>query len=227
VRQPSFTDPACDDSVCTDGISPARARCRSQGSRVSPGVRSSDTGAAFSERFEDGADDWETDAHIGPEVDISEFEWEIETTGEQAASGDRSLAIYNEGDYDDGTCWAVHPVSVESGRAYDVTVSASFWSESESFNILRNAVMRIGPERPEVEEDFPAPGLSTTDLGETPYGGLREPLHLAEGWREYSFERTTPELSTDTVSLALGTSVVWETGMTHYVDDVSVTVEPR
>jgi hypothetical protein len=41
--------------------------------------------------------------------------------------------------------------------------------------------MRLGPEPPEVEEEFPHPGVNTSDLGETPYGGLREPLWLADG----------------------------------------------
>ncbi|PSP82412.1 hypothetical protein BRC83_08895 [Halobacteriales archaeon QS_1_68_17] len=31
-------------------------------------------------------------------------------------SGDRSLRIWNEGDYDDGVTWGVHPVAVEPGR---------------------------------------------------------------------------------------------------------------
>jgi hypothetical protein len=182
---------------------------------------------AFEEGFEDGIGDWESDAAIGPEVDIEEFEWEFGISGTEAASGDHSLRIWNEGDYDDGVTWGVHPISVESGSAYEVTVSAQFWSESESFNTIRNAVMRLGPEPPEVEEDFPDPGVNTTDLGETPYGGLRDPLWLADGWREYTFEWTTPELATDTLYLALGHAVVWETGATHYIDDITVEFEDR
>jgi hypothetical protein len=181
----------------------------------------------FTEGFEDGLGDWEADAAIGTEVELSEFEWELGVSGEQAASGERSLRIWNEGDYDDGVTWGVHPVSVEPGRAYRIEVSGQLWSDSESFNTIRHAVMRLGPERPSAEEDFPQPGLNTTALGETPYGGLREPLWLADGWREYAFEWTTPELSTDTLYLAVGTAVVWETGATHYVDDLSVSTEPQ
>ena len=181
----------------------------------------------FYEGFEDGADDWETAAHIGPEVDVDEFEWTIEPDTAEAASGQNSLRVTNEGDYDDGTCWAVHPVDISGDGPFEISVSAQFWSESESFNILRNAVMRLGPERPSTEADFPDPGQNTSALGETPYGGLREPLHLAEGWREYAFTWTTPELSTDRLYVALGTSVVWETEATHYIDDVRVEIEPR
>jgi hypothetical protein len=191
------------------------------------GCPSSSSDPAFEEGFEDGLGDWETGAAIGPEVELEEFEWEFGVSGAEAASGDRSLRIWNEGDYDDGVTWGVHPVSVESGETYDVAVTAQFWSESESFNTLRDAVMRLGPEPPEVEEDFPHPGVNTTDLGETPYGGLREPLWLADGWREYTFEWTTPELSTDTLHFAVGTAVIWEANAEHYIDDLSVIIEPQ
>ncbi|WP_152041923.1 hypothetical protein [Salinigranum salinum] len=184
-------------------------------------------GSAFREGFEGGLGDWTSDAAIGPEVDVAEFEWTVVVSDEQAAEGDRSLRIFTEGDYDDGTAWAVHPVAVDPGRAYTAEVSAEIWSESESFNTLRDAVMRLGPSPPETEEDFPSPGVNTSVLGETPYGGLREPLWLADGWREYSFEWTTPTLSTDTLHVAVGVSVIWEGDATHFVDDLRVTLTPR
>ena len=184
-------------------------------------------GPAFEAGFEDGIGDWETGAAIGPEVDIEDFDWEVDVSEAEAASGDRSLRIWNQGDYDDGVTWAVHPVPIESGESYRIAVSGQFWSESESFNTIRHSLMRLGPEPPETEEEFPKPGLNTTDLGETPYGGLRDALWLADGWREYAFEWTTPELSADTLYLAVGTAVIWEADATHYVDDLSVRVEAR
>ncbi len=186
-----------------------------------------DDGPAFTEGFEDGIGDWEAGAAIGPEVDLAEFEWELDVSDAEAAAGERSLRIWNEGDYDDGVTWGVHPVAIEPGRAYRIEVTGRFWSESESFNTIRHALMRLAPEPPATEEDFPQPGLNTSNLGETPYGGLRDALWLADGWREYAFEWTTPELSTDTLHLAVGTAVIWEADATHYVDDLSVSVEPR
>jgi len=182
---------------------------------------------AFEEGFEGDIGEWLFDAAIGPEVDIDEFDWEVSFSEAEASSGDRSLRIWNQGDYDDGVTWATHPIPVESGSSYEIEVSGRFWSESESFNTIRHALMRLGPEPPEAEEDFPQPGLNTTELGETPYGGLRDALWLADGWREYAFEWTTPELSTDTLHLAVGTAVIWEADATHYVDDLAVTVETR
>jgi hypothetical protein len=184
-------------------------------------------GPAFRESFEAGLGDWQSGAAIGPEVDLAEFEWEHDVSEAQAADGERSLRIWNEGDYDDGVTWGVHPVSVEAGRAYRATVTAQLWSESESFNTLRDAVMRLGPDPPSVEEDFPNPGVNTSQLGETPYGGLREPLWLTDGWREYSFGWTTPELTTDTLHVAVGTAVIWEGDATHFVDDLTVEITPQ
>lgn len=191
------------------------------------GCTAPSNGSGFREGFEEGMSDWTTGAAIGPEVELEEFEWEVDVSTEQASQGERSLRVFNEGRYDDGTTWAVTSFDVEPGRAYTATVTAQFWSESESFNTLRDAVMRLGPEPPESEEDFPSPGVNTSTLGETPYGGLREPLWLTDGWREYSFEWTTPTLSTDTLHVAVGTSVIWEGDATHFVDDLSVTIAPQ
>ena len=129
---------------------------------------------AFEEGFEDGIGDWEAGAAIGPEVELEDFAWEVGVSEEAAAAGERSLRIWNQGDYDDGVTWAVHPVPIESDESYRIEVSGQFWSESESFNTIRHALMRLAPEPPETEEEFPQPGLNTTELGETPYGGLRD-----------------------------------------------------
>lgn len=201
--------------------------CGTAGLTGIAGCLSESSEPVLREGFEDGIGNWEADAAIGPEVDLDEFEWEVNVSDEEATGGNHSLRIWNEGSYDDGTTWAVHPVSGDPEQAYRMNVSAQFWSEGESFNLIRSAVMRLGPDRPAVEEDFPAPGQNTTEFGETPYGGLREPLWLAEGWHEYSFEWTTPALSTDTLYLAVGTSVVWETNTTHYVDDIVIEAESR
>jgi hypothetical protein len=193
----------------------------------SAGCTGRSDGADFTDGFEDGLGEWDTRATIGPEVDLAAFEWEIDVSGTEAAEGTRSLRVWNQGDYDDGVTWGSHPIAVEAGRAYRIEATGQFWSDSESFNTIRHAVMRLGPEPAAVEDDFPQLGVNSTAFGETPFGGLREPLWLSEGWREYSFEWTTPELSTDTIHFAVGTAVIWEADATHYIDDLSVTIEPR
>jgi len=182
---------------------------------------------AFENGFEDGLGDWTVDAAIGPEVPLSEFDREATVSADQAAEGERSLRLDTEGDHDDGVLWVTHEVPVEPGQAYDATVSLQAWSESESFNSLRDVVARLGPEPPDSEESFPSPGVTSTRFEQTPYGGLRQPLYLSEGWREYSFEWGTPTLSTDTLHVSVGVAVIWESTLTNYVDEVRVSLAPR
>lgn len=183
-----------------------------------PGSSNRGDDPLFAESFEDGFD-WETAAHIGPEEDVADFEWAIERPDAQAAAGDWSLSVFTEGDHDDGTAWATTELSPGNAEAFEVTFEA--WSESESFNILRNAVAYLGPEAPESESDFPDPGQNSSNVDGAPYGGLREPLHLAEGWYEYSFT-WGPESVPETLYFSVGVSVVWEADATHYFDDVRV-----
>ena len=182
---------------------------------------------AFEEGFEDGLGEWEVGAAIGPEVPLEEFEREAVVSTEQAAAGDRSLRLFTEGSYDDGVVWVTHAVPVEPGQAYDATVTLRAWSDSESFNTRRDLLARLGRERPEREESFPQPGVTSGRFEEAPYGGLRQPLDLAEGWREYRFEWRTPVLETDTLYVSAGVAVIWETDLTNYVDDVAVALSAR
>ncbi|GAB7093894.1 hypothetical protein JCM30237_10460 [Halolamina litorea] len=183
-----------------------------------PGSGDNDDGPLFTEGFEDGFG-WETAAHIGPEEDVADFEWAIERSETQAAAGDWGLSVFTEGDHDDGTAWATTEFSPGDAEAFDVTFEA--WSESESFNTLRNVVASLGPEAPTAEADFPDPGQNSSNVDGAPYGGLREPLHLAAGWREYGFT-WEPASVPETLYLSLGVSVVWEADATHYLDSVRV-----
>lgn len=173
----------------------------------------------FEESFESGLERWETAASIGPEEEQSAFDWEIGRSQEQALAGSWSLEVFTEGDHDDGTAWATTELSSAGADAFEVSFSA--WSASESFNTLRNVVAYLGPDAPTEEGDFPDPGMNTSALEGAPNGGLREPLHLAEGWREYSFG-WEPEDVPETLYLAVGVSVVWEADATHYLDTVTV-----
>lgn len=121
--------------------------------------------AGFRESFEDGLGDWKPGAHVGPEVPLEEFEWEIAVSDERALAGDRSLRVTDEGDDNAATPFRSNGAELPRER------ERLFWSESESFNTLRNAVMRLGPEPPTAEEDFPVPGMSTAELGQTPTAG--------------------------------------------------------
>ncbi|MFC7070029.1 hypothetical protein [Halobaculum lipolyticum] len=178
-------------------------------------------GPAFDESFENGLDGWRTDAAIGPEVDLDEFDWAIDATTDRAHTGGRSVAVFTEGDHDDGVAWLTRRVDTAALDADRLRVSAWLWSESESFNTLRNAVLRVGPDPPAAEADFPAPETVSAGATPTTTAGLRQSLHRVEGWDRYAFE-WRPATLPDEVYLSVGVAVVWEADATHYVDDVRV-----
>ena len=82
------------------------------------GCLGSPTASVFQEGFEAGMGEWQTDATIGPEVDLADFAWEVDISDAEAAERDHSLRVWNQGDYDDGVTWASHPVPAEPGQAY-------------------------------------------------------------------------------------------------------------
>lgn len=180
----------------------------------------------FGDGFEEGLSGWERGADVPEDPNTGgRVAWAIERSTRLARSGDASLRYALDGRQDDGTIWVQRPVEVRSGRAYEASVSAAAWSASESFNTLAHLVMYLGPDPPRDEGSFPAPGeTSSGEVGTV--GGLRDPLNQAEGWRTYSFSLTTPELSTDTLYLAVGISVVWETEVVYFVDDVEAMLVP-
>jgi hypothetical protein len=180
-------------------------------------------GPLLAEGFESGMDEWRTHSHVGPEEEQSAFEWEIARSQTQAVAGDWSLELFTEGDHDDGTAWATTDLEPPDDAA-SFSAGVSAWSESESFNILRNLVAYLGPEEPAVETDFPDPGANSSAVPDAPYGGLREPLHLTEGWHEYTFD-WDPDSVPDTLYFAVGVAVVWESDATHYVDGIEVVAE--
>lgn len=176
-----------------------------------------DQGPILAEGFESPLEEWEAHAAIGPEVDLADFDREVERSDERAREGDWCLRLFTGGDHDDGTAWLTRPVELPDAERFTVELWA--WSESESFNVLRHLVAALGPERPAVEEDFPDPGRNSSNVAGAEYGGLREPLHRARGWERYRFE-WNPGRVPDVAHLSVGVSVVWESDATHFVDEI-------
>ena len=178
------------------------------------------------EPFEQGLDDWDRDADVPehPETGMP-VEWSIELSTERARSGERSARFVLDGSQDDGTIWLVRPVTVKAGTAYSGDLTVRAWSASESFNTLANLVCLTTTARPTVEDDFPPSGDVWTGEGRST-AGLRQPLNRREGWDEYSVSWSTPPLDTDRLWLAVGISVVWETTIRYFVDDVALRLRP-
>lgn len=182
---------------------------------------------SFNEGLEHGSDDWTTDATIGPEIDSDAFEWSVDASTEQAASGVQSTRFWIEGGFDDGVPWITDPIPVPGDSVFRIRVSAHRWSGSESVTTHRDVLLRLGRDRPETEEEFPDPGVNTKTLGRTPLGGLCEPLWLTDGCPDYENEWSTPTLAGGTVFVSVGTSGVLEGGATHYVADLPEDCEER
>lgn len=194
------------------------------------GCAAEDTGevVTVSEDFEKGIRNWEKGADIpqDPNRPGENVSWTIDVSDDRATSGAYSASYTLDGSQDDGTIWLVQSLRVEEGQAYQANVSAMAWSETESSNTLAHLVLYLGPDRPIEEEDFPPPGENTTDEPEAPRGGLREDLNKQEGWREYGFGWTVPEDTNGTLWAAVGISVVWETEIRYFVDDLEIQLDP-
>ncbi|MFC4359099.1 hypothetical protein ACFO0N_14210 [Halobium salinum] len=187
------------------------------------------------EGFEDGdgLGEWTAHGHVGSDAG-GPFRFDLGGSTDRAVEGSRSLRVFTGGEHDDGTAWVSHPVRVVAGHAYDATFSVRAWSEGESFNTVRHVVAVLSPTAPTVEGDFPEPDWNSSDRADAPVGGLREPMDGSgegddpegPGWRTYRFTWRTPELTADTLHLAVGVSVVWETDRVDYLDDVRLDLTP-
>ena len=197
-----------------------RAGLTISGTAVAGCLGAQRTGPVLQESFETGLSDWETAGNIDPEEPPSTFEWRIDRSQARAHKGDWSLEIFTEGDHDDGTAWVMTDFQTPADiLSFEGSVQA--WSPSESFNTLRHLVVYLGPNRPREEGSFLGPGENSSGTPGARIGGLREPLHLAEGWREYTFE-WQPATVPNTLYFAVGISVVWEADATHYVDSIEL-----
>ncbi len=181
------------------------------------------------DRFEEDLAAWEqgSDVPDDPNREGETVNWSIGLSDEAATSGDRSVRMFIDGSQDDGTIWIVRPIDVAEAASYDATVRVQAWSQSESFNQITDLVLSLSTRPPTDEESFPR--SQDGQPGESEDGkvaGIREPLHQTEGWQTYGFNWTTPE-GVEQLYVAVGISVVWETEVHHFIDDLSVDLQPR
>ena len=107
------------------------------------------------------------------------------------------------GRQDDGSVWIQR--QIDTVTADEVSLSFRFWSPFKgSFNNLAYVVSYVGPEPPQMEEDF-VRVAPMTDVGE---------------WDTLVLSARTD--GADSVWVAVGLSVVWESEQTYYLDDVVV-----
>ncbi|MFW6135646.1 MAG: hypothetical protein ACOC7N_02360 [Chloroflexota bacterium] len=167
----------------------------------------------FEEGFETGLQDWEkgSDVPEDPNHPGQPVAWSIETSEEQASEGEKSALFVLDGVADDGTIWLTRSFDGAPNEGFTVDLAFDFWSASESFNTLAYVAAYAGDSPPTGEADF--------DLG--------QPANLAEGWKAYTYSFDVESADSGEVWVAFGISVVWETEVTYYVDNVRVEITPR
>lgn len=120
-----------------------------------------------------------------------------------SAEGSGSFYVYIDGSADDGTVWLQQPVDL---APHDTLSVEAYWGDEPSANTLSKVAAYAGP--------FPEGdgGLTESDFDTS------QPVEDHEGWRpyEYSVDHDGPGL------VAVGISVVWETGISRYLDNVQL-----
>ena len=155
--------------------------------------------------FEAGLEGWQvgtdlpTDPNTGDPVATDSTVERGGTGGRpQASDGERVLALFIDGLQDDGTIWVQQQVDL---RPFD-TLAVDVHSEMESANTVTKVAAYAG-------------ALPDTPLVETAFDTTR-PADAHEGWGTFEYD-TSPEPHG---LVAVGISVVWETEVTKFLDDV-------
>jgi len=175
-----------------------------------PAAEPPDLPIVILEGFESGLAGWQPGADVpeDPSNPGQPVAWTIETSDEQASEGRESAKFTLDGSQDDGTIWLARELAVPPDSDLTVTLSLQLWSASESFNTLANVAAYAGPQPPQVEEDF----------------DTSRAANLAEGWRRYDFSFPVRSDAQGRVWVAAGISVVWETEVTYFLDDLQITI---
>lgn len=151
--------------------------------------------------FEDGLAGWAVgqDLPTDPNADGDQLvETDVSVTTDRAADGKHSCTLFIDGRQDDGTLWVQQRVAL---CGYD-QLAVDYYSEQESFNIITKAAAYVGPDpgHPLTEADFDT-SVAVEDHA---------------GWKTYEYD-----ISHEGIGIvAVGISVVWETELTRYLDNV-------
>jgi len=148
--------------------------------------------------FESELDGWTVgrDLPDDPNNDGEPVDSDAGVTDERASDGEHALELYIDGSQDDGTLW------VEQAAPLDDVEKLTFdvYSPTASFNTRIKVAAYAGPDAELDEQDF---DTSTAADGH-------------EGWKTFEYD-----VDHDGEGLvAVGMSVVWETGLTGVIDNV-------
>ncbi|NHJ31635.1 MAG: hypothetical protein FK732_02120 [Asgard group archaeon] len=165
--------------------------------------------------FELGLGDWiiDRDVPMDPNNPGHEVNWSVTRVenASRAISGTHSLKLFIDGRQDDGVIWIEKSFTLKANKKYRVTISFQFYCGGESFNIITQVVGYCNTTNPEVEADL--------------IEGLLGSGEQAPEWKEYSRTMTVRTDTDGILWIAVGMSVVWETEVSHFIDDLLVKVK--
>ncbi|MFB6285469.1 MAG: hypothetical protein ABEK03_02670 [Candidatus Bipolaricaulia bacterium] len=155
---------------------------------------------------------WQTGADVpeDPNNPGNPVAWAIEASSERAETGQRSARFFLDGRQDDGTIWLARPFDVPPNAQLNVSLSFQLWSQTASMaNEITQASVYAGPSAPQAESDF----------------NTERPGYRVAGWDAYRYQLAAQSGSDGQLWVAVGINVVWETEVTHYLDDVQIEME--
>lgn len=164
--------------------------------------------------FELGFDGWiiDRDVPMDPNNPGYEVNWSIirVENASRAYSGTHSLKLFIDGRQDDGVIWIEKNYTLMANKNYQVKISFQFYCGTVSFNTITLVIGYSNTTNPEVEADLIEGILGT---GEE-----------APEWKKYSRTVNVNTGNDGVIWIAIGMSVVWETEVTHYLDDLSIKI---
>lgn len=158
--------------------------------------------------FEDGWAGWAIgrDLPVDPNYETERpVASEVAISTQAATDGIAACRLFINGSQDDGTVWVQQPVDLTG-----YTHLAVDYRVSDSFNEIRQPAVYAGPQ--------PENGLVETDFDTSK--SLEG--HDAPGWQTFTYDvqHDGPGL------LAVGFSIVWETGADAFLDNIRLSVDP-
>ncbi len=161
--------------------------------------------------FEEGFGGWISDADVplDPNNPGHPVSWHIIIASNLSHSGQNSLELFIDGSQDDGTIWIEKEIDVAKNSQIQIVMSFWFYSAEKSDGEIAVVCSYANIANPETETDF-------TILGSA---------NQIAGWKEYATTTSLYTGSSDKFWVALGISVVWETPMTYYVDDINIQIQ--
>jgi len=137
--------------------------------------------------------------------------WAVEFSDEQASNGTYSAMFFLDGQQGNGTIWLTRSFSAPAaGMSYNVQMQLDLWSESASDNTIAKVAFYAGAQRPQQQEDF----------------DTSQAANQTAGWQRYTSVQQVTSGADGRFWVAFGIRAAWETEMTYFIDNLTLTFQP-